>query len=215
MKDFIRSSRFHYSSGQLDEKNVNKNPIIQFENWMEEAIDKKLPEPHTMILSTASKTGRPSGRVLLLRDFSEKGFIFYTNYKSRKGEEINQNPWASLTFFWQQLERQVRIEGKLAKLSSKESDDYFNSRPFESRIGAIASNQSKIIESRKELDNNYEMLLKKYSTKNVPRPVHWGGYCLKPLCIEFWQGRTNRLHDRILFTRKNVNEKWKVQRLAP
>ena len=216
VKKIISSSRIQYALHSLDKREVDKDPVVQFENWMRDALDKKIKEPYAMILTTASSKGKPSARVLLLRDITSKGFVFYTNYQSRKGKEIVKNPWSAMTFFWQQLERQVRIEGKLVKISAKESDDYFRSRPRESQLGAWASDQSQTLRNRTELEDRFNALSKKYKGKIVTRPSYWGGYCLMPLEIEFWQGKSNRLHDRILFTRKKLSDKkWKIVRLAP
>ncbi len=205
--------RQDYTKHTLEEKDVNSNPVLQFEKWFNEAVDAKLEEPYAMTLATTDREGKPAARIVLMRGFDEKGFTFYTNYASRKGHDIMENPNAALLFFWQGLERQVRIEGTLIKLSAEESDDYFASRPFESRLGAWTSEQSKVIESRKVLDERFEEVSKKYADGNVPRPPHWGGYLLKPTHIEFWQGRPSRLHDRILFTMEN--NVWKMERLAP
>lgn len=210
---YINTLRHDFSKQTLDEKDVNKNPVLQFEKWFKEAVDSKVNEPNAMTVCTASKAGKPSARILLLRNFNEEGFVFYTNYNSRKGADIAENPQAALLFFWPELERQVRIEGFLEKQSSAESDVYFNTRPRGSKLGAWSSAQSKVLDSRKVLDDNYEMYSKKFPSDEVPRPDFWGGYILKPQSIEFWQGRPSRMHDRILYTLKNGE--WKIERLAP
>ncbi len=205
--------RQDYKKHSLEEKEVNPNPILQFEKWFQDAVDNKLNEPYAMTLATADQEGKPSARIVLMRNFDEKGFVFYTNYTSRKGNDILKNPNAALLFFWQDLERQVRIEGTLTKQTAEESDTYFASRPTESKLGAWTSEQSKVIENRKVLDERFDEFSKKYADGNVPRPPYWGGYVLKPTHIEFWQGRPSRLHDRILFTLENGV--WKMERLAP
>ena len=210
---YINTLRHDFSSQTLDEKDVNADPIMQFEKWFKEAVDSKVHEPNAMTVCTATKEGKPSARILLLRNFNESGFVFYTNYTSRKGTEIMENPNCALLFFWPELERQVRIEGVLTKQTSDESDIYFNTRPRTSKLGAWTSAQSKVIDNRKVLDEEYDLLSKKYPDETVPRPPHWGGYILKPSTIEFWQGRPSRLHDPILFVQEN--NKWKIQRLAP
>jgi pyridoxamine 5'-phosphate oxidase len=166
-----------------------------------------------MVIATATKEGKPSSRIVFLRNFDEQGFGFYTNYTSRKGEEIMINPYAALLFFWPELERQIRIEGTVKMQTLEESDAYFKSRPRASKLGAWASSQSKVIASRSVLNEEYEKLSKKYPDENVPRPPHWGGFLLKPEKIEFWKGRPSRLHDRILYTLENNS--WKIERLAP
>ena len=176
-------------------------------------MDAHVNEPNAMTVATASKSGKPAARILLLRNFNENGFVFYTNYSSRKGEEIDENPNCALLFFWPELERQVRIEGKLIKQSSAESDLYFNSRPRTSKLGAWTSPQSKVVKNRKELDELYEQTSQRFPSEDVPRPPHWGGFVLQPDSIEFWQGRPSRMHDRILYTLVNGN--WRIERLAP
>ena len=210
---YINTLRHDFSKKSLDEKDVNKNPILQFEKWFKEAVDVKVNEPNAMALSTVDEENKPSSRILLLRNFNDNGFVFYTNYNSRKGEEILLNPKAALLFFWPELERQVRIEGTLIKQSTEESDIYFKTRPRGSKLGAWTSAQSKVVADRKELDDEYSKMSEKFPTDDIPRPVHWGGYLLIPNTIEFWQGRASRLHDRILFTRNNRD--WKIERLAP
>ncbi len=209
----INKLRLEYSKEILDEKMVNSNPIVQFDLWMKEALNADIPEPHAMNVSTVSKEGKPSSRIVLLRNFSENGFVFYTNYNSKKGNDISENNCAAINFFWPQLERQIRIEGKLQKVDSKISDEYFASRPHDSQLGAWASNQSEVLKNRQELEEKFVALEEKFAGKNVPRPEHWGGYCLVPDSIEFWQGRPSRIHDRIKFT--TVNNEWKIERLSP
>ncbi|MBA3705641.1 MAG: pyridoxamine 5'-phosphate oxidase [Bacteroidetes bacterium] len=213
LRKYINALRHDFAKETLDEKDVNPHPILQFEKWFKEAVDAKVNEPNAMTIATATKEGKPSARIVLLRNFDENGFIFYTNYTSRKGVEILENPNAALLFFWPELERQVRIEGILQKQTPEESAVYFQSRPRTSKLGAWTSEQSKVIASRKVLDEEYKKLSEKYPDEKVPCPPYWGGYVLKPVSIEFWQGRPSRLHDRILYTLKNNN--WKIERLAP
>ncbi len=210
---YIRTLRRDFSGEPLDKKNVAKEPHLQFEAWFIEAVKAEVHEPNAFLLSTVSETNRPSARVMLLRDYSAQGFSFFTNYKSKKSKEIFVNPYVCFTFFWPELARQVRIEGKLEKLDEKESESYFNSRPRLSRIGAWSSPQSQEIEDRQTLENIVAEFDKKYPTEDVPRPDFWGGYLLKPDYFEFWQGRESRLHDRVYY--KLVNGAWKIGRLAP
>ncbi len=210
---YINTLRHDFSKQTLDESQVDKSPFLQFEKWFKEAVDAHVNEPNAMTVATASKSGKPAARILLLRNFNENGFVFYTNYDSRKGEEIDANPDCALLFFWPELERQVRIEGKLIKQTAAESDLYFNTRPRTSKLGAWTSPQSKVVKNRKELDELYEQMSQRFPSEDVPRPPHWGGYVLKPDSIEFWQGRPSRMHDRILYTLDNGN--WKIERLAP
>lgn len=211
----IRKLRSDYSRMELNESEIAKDPVFQFELWMKEALAANVSEPHAMALSTVSADGKPSSRIVLLRGFSAQGFVFYTNYNSKKGMDIAKNPYASLNFFWPQIERQVRVEGRLEKVSSETSEKYFNSRPRESKIGAWVSEQSQVIKSREVLENKFAELSAKYPAEKVPCPPFWGGYLLKPSVIEFWQGRPNRLHDRILFTLSDDEISWNLQRLAP
>jgi len=210
---YINTLRHDFSKQTLDESDVNQSPFLQFEKWFKEAVDAHVNEPNAMTVSTASKLGKPSARILLLRNFNENGFVFYTNYDSRKGCDIAENPQAALLFFWPELERQVRIEGILEKQSTEESDIYFKTRPRTSKLGAWTSPQSKVVKNRKELDESYQQMETRFPDENVPRPEHWGGYILKPISIEFWQGRPSRMHDRILYTK--INDGWKIERLAP
>ena len=198
----------------LNEDTVNSNPIEQFKAWFQDAIDAKLPYHDAMNLSTVSDDGKPSGRVVLLRGVDENGFVFYTNYHSRKAGQLAGNPNAALTFFWLGLERQVRIEGAVTKTSSEQSDEYFASRARGSQLGAAASPQSMVLENREVLEKRVGELETEFDGKKVPRPEHWGGYCLKPIRIEFWNNVPDRLHDRLLFTLQE-DRSWKMVRLAP
>jgi pyridoxamine 5'-phosphate oxidase len=213
MKKEIADIRKDYMLQTLDESNVEPDGIDQFTKWWYEAVNSTIDEVNAMTLATASKDGVPSARIVLLKDYDEKGFVFFTNYNSHKGRELQANPHAALVFFWKELERQIRIHGSIEKISSEESDAYFFSRPIGSRIGAWASPQSAIIDSRKMLEENVKLYTAQFG-ENIPRPSHWGGYRVMPSIIEFWQGRSNRLHDRIQYT-KSDDRKWKIERLAP
>ena len=214
MHNNIADIRRDYSHKGLAEKEVNANPIKQFENWWNEAVNSKIDEVNAMTLATASVDALPSARIVLLKEFNERGFVFFTNYESYKAQQLAENPKACLVFFWKELERQVRITGLIQKISGTESDTYFNSRPESSRIGAWASPQSRVIESRHWLDEKFNELVNKMEGTAIPRPPHWGGYIVKPVVIEFWQGRPSRLHDRIQYTLEE-NGEWKIERLAP
>ncbi|HWX10949.1 MAG TPA: pyridoxamine 5'-phosphate oxidase [Trinickia sp.] len=205
--------RKDYARGSLDENSVDTDPIHQFQLWLEQALDAQLPEPNAMTVATVDAEGRPSARILLIKGVDERGFVFYTNYESRKGRELTGNPHASLLFHWIELERQVRIEGVVEKTSAEQSDAYFASRPLASRIGAWASEQSSEIATRAELEAREKAFAERFG-ENPPRPPHWGGYRLVPDRIEFWQGRPSRLHDRILYTRQADN-RWQISRLSP
>ncbi|MBX9782750.1 MAG: pyridoxamine 5'-phosphate oxidase [Chitinophagaceae bacterium] len=209
----IAHLRKDYSLKSLSEKEVLPNPIQQFHVWWQEAMNSEIDELNAMTLATSSLEGVPSARIVLLKEFNEKGFVFFTNYESAKGQELNENPRASLLFFWKELERQVRITGMVEKVSEKECDDYFLSRPSGSRIGAWASPQSQVIENREWLEAKVDEL-SKIKEHELKRPHYWGGYRVKPVIIEFWQGRPSRLHDRIQYT-LTENGVWKVERLAP
>jgi pyridoxamine 5'-phosphate oxidase len=198
----------------LSEENMSANPMIQFSTWYQAAIDQEVLFHDAMHLGTVSSDGIPAGRIVLLRDVNENGFVFYTNYQSRKGQELADNPHASLTFFWPEMKRQVRVEGRVAKTSEQQSDNYFQSRPRGSQLGAAASPQSEVIDSRSFLQEGYEELASKYEGDEVPRPVHWGGFCVNPQRIEFWQDVPDRLHDRILYERTEGGI-WEISRLAP
>jgi pyridoxamine 5'-phosphate oxidase len=202
-----------YSLSELNETAVLNNPFKQFSEWMEDAVESKIIDPGAMILATSSKHSIPSVRVVLLKGFDNEGFIFYTNYESKKGKNLLENPTASILFFWKELERQIRICGRINKVSQKESEKYFHSRPFESQLAAWASNQSEVIPGRDFLEKKFNSLKEKYKDKEVPLPPYWGGFKLLADSFEFWQGRENRLHDRISFSKDN--SAWKIARLAP
>ena len=204
--------RKDYALKTLDERDVDRDPMKQFGVWMVEAIHAQVPEPTAMTLATVDARGSPSARVVLLKGVDPNGFVFYTNYDSRKGRDLAANPGAALTFLWKELERQVRIEGVVEKVGAAESDAYYATRPLGSRIGAWASPQSSVIESRGWLEGRWAELTERYGEK-PPRPPNWGGYRVRPEGIEFWQGRLSRLHDRIAYTR--APEGWKISRLAP
>lgn len=210
----ISNLRINYQRFHLIESNIPDSPILLFGEWFDDAVEFKIKEPNAMVLSTVSQDNKPHSRVVLLKGYSENGFEFYTNYHSDKGIQIDQNPQVNLTFFYDHLERQIRIEGLAIKLSNEASDEYYHSRPRGSQIGAWVSEQSHQIESRETLeerDKYYQNKFKDY--KIIPRPEHWGGYLVKPESIEFWQGRPNRLHDRILYTKKG--NLWEIKRLSP
>ncbi len=210
----IVSLRKEYSSAFLNEEDVNQNPFKQFELWMQQAVEAEILEPHAMTVSTVSAEGKPSSRIVLLRGFNQEGFVFYTNYNSHKGNEIQQNNFACINFFWPDLERQIRIEGSISKIDQQISTAYFHSRPRESQIGAWASIQSAVIENRKVVEDAFVHFTEKFKDLEViPKPEHWGGYNIKPTSIEFWQGRPSRLHDRLRYSLENSN--WKIERLSP
>ncbi len=207
----IADLRQSYEKGMLLEQDANASPFEQFGLWFNQALEQNVPEPTTMTLATADAQGRPSARIVLLKGFDEAGFVFFTNYNSRKGQDLAAQPWASLNFFWQPLERQVRINGLVAKVSEQESDDYFHSRPVGSRLGAWVSAQSQPT-TLAELEANTAAVQKKYGDQ-PPRPPHWGGYRLTPEYFEFWQGRPSRLHDRLTYQRSGTS--WALERISP
>lgn len=210
----IAAMRKVYKLQLLLEKDVDANPIKQFKTWWQHAIESKIDEPNAMSLATCTADGKPSVRIVLLKGIEKNGFIFFTNYNSRKAMEIKENGFVSLVFFWKELERQVRIEGSIKKVSAEESDEYFASRPRESRIGAWSSAQSSIIESREYLQKSIEKYDQQFPTDDIPRPDFWGGYIIEPYSMEFWQGRPGRLHDRLQYS-LNKNGEWILNRLAP
>ena len=211
----IQQLRREYAQASLGERDVDANPFEQFQKWFEEALNSNVLEPNAMTLATCDAAGNPSARIVLLKGLTEDGFVFFTNYQSRKGEELAQNSRASLLFFWKELERQVRIEGVASKVSEQVSTEYFQSRPKQSQIGAWVSPQSQRVENREWLEQKYAEIAEKYKdSEALPRPPHWGGYAVKPEKIEFWQGRPSRLHDRILYSSIAENA-WRIERLAP
>ena len=214
MNKAIADLRKDYSAETLLEKDVADHPIQQFKKWWDQALASDILEPNAMTLATASADGLPSARIVLIKDFDEKGFVFYTNYNSFKARQLEENPKASLLFHWKELERQVRIMGLVSKVSGEESDAYFQSRPVGSRIGAWASPQSQVIKDRNWLEEAFDHRKEEFNNEEVPRPPHWGGYRVKPVIVEFWQGRSSRLHDRIQYSLQE-NGGWKIERLAP
>jgi pyridoxamine 5'-phosphate oxidase len=209
----LRDIRTNYEKFELTEQGIEKNPVIQLRLWLERAISEKENEPTAMILSTLDEWGNPESRVVLLKELRDDGLVFYTNYQSKKGRQIAENQHVSVVFFWPGMERQVRIKGKAEKLSDAESVDYFKSRPVDSQLGAWASPQSQIIRSREVLDQNYNHFQEQFKNREIEKPPHWGGFLIRPLYFEFWQGRSNRLHDRIEFLPEGKS--WKINRLAP
>lgn len=210
----IADLREDYRLAELHESQVNPDPLAQFRQWFDEALKARLPEPNAMVVASVTDDGRPACRVLLLKGLDDRGFTFFTNYSSRKGAEFAHTPFAAITFPWLALERQVRIEGRIEKVSEAESDEYYQKRPLGSRLGAWASPQSSVIASREVLIENEASYREQYG-ESPPRPAHWGGYRVIPDAIEFWQGRSSRLHDRLLFTRGSDDAGWTLERLAP
>lgn len=209
----IAALRREYLLKELDEGKVNPDPFGQFSVWMEEAINSGLLDPSAMVLATADSKGIPSVRTVLLKEADSDGFVFYTNYSSRKGKDLDENPNAALLFLWRELERQIRISGRVEKVSKRQSEEYFHSRPYDSQIGAAASDQSSIIPGRGYLEKRFGDLKQKFDGQNIPLPEFWGGYKLYPVSFEFWQGRESRLHDRVCYLKEK--EGWKIVRLAP
>jgi pyridoxamine 5'-phosphate oxidase len=210
----VADLRKDYKRSGLERADADPNPFKQFRKWFDQAREAQLPEPNAMTLATATSLGNPSARMVLLKDFDERGFVFYSNYESHKAQQLQENPWASLVFWWAELERQVRIEGRVEKVSDEESDTYFHSRPLLSQLGAWASHQSQVIDSREVLEQRLEELKVKFENQEIPRPQHWGGYRVIPTGIEFWQGRPSRLHDR-LFYQLCDDGSWVIERLSP
>ena len=212
-KENLQNLRQDYRVASLSESDVAADPILQFQKWFSDAVKAQLYEPNVMTLATADSDGKPSARIVLLKGFDEHGFVFYTNYESKKAHDLVENPQAALVFFWAELERQVRIEGIVSKVDPEVSEAYFHSRPIGSQIGAIASPQSSVITDRSILEDKVAALSKQYEGREIPKPDNWGGYLIEPKHIEFWQGRSSRLHDRISYD--FVEGSWKINRLAP
>lgn len=209
----IADIRKEYMRESLSEGDVELDPFLQFTRWWKEAVASDILEVNAMTLATSNREGIPSARTVLLKDYDSSGFVFFSNYQSRKAKDVDDNPHACLLFFWKELERQVRIEGRIVKVDALESDDYFHSRPEGSRIGAWASPQSTVVSSRDEIEENVRLYKERFDSASIPRPPHWGGYRVLPVHIEFWQGRPSRLHDRILYSLEANN--WMISRLAP
>lgn len=214
MDTSVAALRKDYTKQGLREIDLSPDPVQQFKKWFEQAIAAQLPEPNAMTIATATKDGKPTARMVLLKDFDDRGFVFYTNYESHKGQQLTENPQAALVFWWAELERQVRIEGQVTQVSPQESDAYFHSRPVNSQLGAWVSNQSQEVASREVLEQRLAELQAKYAEQIIPRPPRWGGYRVVPSEIEFWQGRPSRLHDRLLYRRQNDGS-WLIKRLSP
>lgn len=210
----IADLRKDYQLAALGEQDVDKDPFRQFDKWWQEALQGEVEEANAMTLATSTREGKPTARIVLLKSFDEHGFVFFSNYESRKGQEMDANAQVSLLFFWRELQRQVRIDGVVSKVPAEMSDEYYHSRPLGSRIGAIASPQSRVIADRAVLEEWVSKVTERYSLEAPPRPVYWGGYQVKPLLIEFWQGRSSRLHDRIQYTPGSEGS-WQIERLAP
>lgn len=206
--------RREYTLAGLKESDLDPSPFKQFDKWFQQALAAALPEPNAMTLATATLDGKPSARIVLLKGFDEHGFVFFTNYESQKGRDLSANPQAALVCYWIELERQVRISGCVSRAPVEESAEYFRSRPLGSQLGAWASQQSEVVDGRKILEDRLEQLTQEYQTKPVPLPPYWGGYRVAPETIEFWQGRPNRLHDRLRYTLQPGNN-WLIERLSP
>jgi len=214
MNTSISELRKSYDTGGLQESDLDPNPFKQFEKWFGEIVAASLIEPNAMTLATATKDGVPSARIVLLKGFDERGFTFFTNYESQKARELEANPHAALVFYWAELERQVRVTGEVSRVTREESEAYFQSRPIGSQLGALASHQSQVIPNREVLEKRLAELTTEYQGRPIPLPPHWGGYRLAPQAIEFWQGRPNRLHDRLRYTRQ-PDGSWLIERLSP
>ena len=214
MSEDVARLRREYARAGLSEEDLPPDPVEQFRRWFEAALEAGLREPNAMTLATADASGSPSARIVLLKGYDERGFIFYTSYTGRKAAEMEENPLAALVFYWGDLERQVRVEGEVSRVSEEESDAYFASRPEGSRIGALVSEQSQTVESRAVLEERQRELEREYAGREIPRPEDWGGYRLAPHRIEFWQGRESRLHDRLLYTADGYGG-WEITRLQP
>lgn len=211
----LNDLRREYCVAGLDEKDMLPHPVAQFEAWFQSELKINTLDPNAMVLATCSAEGVPTARIVLLKEYDNRGFVFFTNYLSRKGKELAANPKATLLFYWAELERQVRIEGTVHQVMPEESDRYFASRPRGSRLGALASPQSEILPSKTELEAKVAELEQRYPNDDIPRPAHWGGYRLVPSEFEFWQGRMNRLHDRLVYRLQATTQQWQLLRLAP
>lgn len=211
----IANNRKEYQLCELKEEQLKENPIDFFKDWYREAMEAVVPEYNAMIVSTVDIEGRPSSRVVLLKSIEEEGFVFFSNYNSQKAKELNDNKWVAANFYWSKLERQIRIQGEIEKISEEASEAYFSIRPRGSQLGAWISNQSEVINSREVLENKYKEIEAQYKNQDVPKPPHWGGFLIKVQKIEFWQGRPNRLHDRFLYEKDSKKEGWKIVRLSP
>jgi pyridoxamine 5'-phosphate oxidase len=214
MSKSIAELRQDYALGALNKASVDPNPLRQFKRWLDEAIAAQLPEPNAMVLATVDNEGKPSARAMLLKGLEGDSFVFFTNYLSAKGKQLAANPHAALVFLWKELERQVRVEGSVEKISREESEAYFHTRPLGNRLGALASRQSQVVANRKVVADRFEELGNRFPDGNIPMPEHWGGYRLLPVMLEFWQGRQNRLHDRLRY-RLQENSSWLIERLEP
>jgi pyridoxamine 5'-phosphate oxidase len=211
----IRDLRRDYSRQMLLESSAEPDPFLQFQNWFTQALDAQVIEPNAMTLATITAEGKPAARIVLLKNFDARGFVFYSNFQSRKGQELAHTPAAALVFWWGELERQVRIEGAIDLVSEAEADAYFQSRPRGSQLGAWVSDQSQVIADRSVLENRLAQLDQDYVSVPIPRPSHWGGYRLVPTYFEFWQGRSNRLHDRLCYRHASSSDAWQIERLSP
>ena len=214
MTDTPRDPRYEHAARGLRRRDLDADPIKQFSNWFTAAIEAQIRDVNAMSLATAGADGKPSVRIVLLKGFDQDGFVFFTNYESEKGKQLEENPFATLGFYWIELDRQIRINGRAEKTSREESESYFHSRPLGSQLGAWASRQSEVIDGRRVLDARFAEISERYADKPVPLPPHWGGFRMKPERFEFWQGRPNRLHDRFRYTRK-TDGRWQIDRLAP
>ena len=214
MDTTLADLRQEYTQRSLDRPDVLPDPVAQFERWFADAQQAQIHEPNAMHLATVSADGRPTARIVLLKGIEDGNFLFYTNYRSQKGQQLQQQPYAALTFFWPELERQVRIEGAVSKLSDERSTAYFHSRPRGSQLGAWVSPQSEVIANRTVLEQRQRELAEQFGNQPIPRPPHWGGFALRPDRLEFWQGRPSRLHDRLRYQRQNEDQ-WVIERLAP
>lgn len=213
VRNYINTVRREFANRPLTEASIDTDPFVQFALWMEEAVNSQILDPYAMCVSTVGKDNWPSSRIVYLRDVADGAFIFYTNYDSHKAADIAANPLAAINFHWGELERQVRIEGRVEKVDAERSDAYWASRPRESQVSAWMSEQSQVVESREVLEARKEDIVSRFAGMDIPRPLHWGGYAVIPERIEFWQGRPNRLHDRLIFLRQSQD--WKVVRLNP